>query len=226
MNPTPQDYLSAKVDADVRNALVVHHKGLVYLIAKACYRAPLPELDDLMQVGYLGVIRALKTFEPERGVQFSSYASWWIRNYVSMYVRRNHAAVAGMSRQCEMEIERDIEQAIGAKRETCERRLAATRRAVSLDAPLFDDGDATMVDALPAPDDVDSEVQSRATAQSVRHAIGALGDRDRLIVGQRMREETLQAIGDRLGITRERVRQLEAKARCRMRKAFGGRDGT
>lgn len=216
---TADQYLAARTDVALRNWIVTQHMGLVGMIARECYRPPLPEMDDLIQVGTFGLIKALQKYRPEVAA-FTTYSSWWVRSFIARYVRQNRPAVTGMCRQGSHEIEREMESLTGRKREACRHRLAASKRAVSLDAPIHD-WDTTVADLLEASDDVHAEALERETVKRVQRAARGLEDRDRLVLERRMRDHTLQEIGDSLGLSRERVRQLEDRAKDRLRFSLG-----
>lgn len=227
--------------------------NLRYVVAVAVqYRRYGLRLSDLVAEGNLGLMLAVAKFDPDRGTRFVTYAGYWIRAYVLDMVVRATSMVGGGSGPLRSKIffrlrrerakvanlvsdpeERDemLAQRFNMSTEKMRemtRRLDA--RDVSLDAQVFSDSQATMLDTLS--DDSALQDQMLSEAEHDRSVKGALGDalasldkRERYIVEQRImsdEEMSLAAIGRRLGVSRERARQLEARAKKKLKKELAG----
>ncbi|MEM6959024.1 MAG: sigma-70 family RNA polymerase sigma factor, partial [Myxococcota bacterium] len=222
--------------------------NLRYVVAVALqYRRYAIPLGDLLAEGNVGLVTAVKKFDPSRGTRFVTYAGYWIRAFVLEAVvrstslvgagsgplrsklffrlRRERAQVATIEHDPQRRIEIMAERfdTTPEKMEKMLRRLDA--KDVSLDAKVFDDAGATLVDTLVAEGDSVEAVVDRRTQQSrmedrLDDALGALDHRERFIVENRILsddEMTLAALGRELGVSRERARQLEARAKSKLR---------
>jgi RNA polymerase sigma-32 factor len=225
--------------------------NLRYVVAIALsYRRYGVRLADLVSEGNLGLMIALRKFDPTRGTRFVTYAAHWIRAYVLDHVIRAWSIVgvgAGplrskvffRLRREKAKILASTSDAVEANERLAERfgttadkitmlahRLEA--RDVSLDGKVFDDGATTLLDTLPGngPSQEDAylgEERSHAIHDRVREAVEKLDPRERFIVEYRMMadgpdELSLAEIGRRLGVSRERARQLEARAKQKIRR--------
>lgn len=213
------------------------------------YGLPFP---DLVSEGNIGLMQAAARFEPERGVRFSTYASWWIRSSIQDYVLRNWSIVrtgttaAQKSLFFNLRRLRALIKDVGSGALTPENRayvaqalrvgeddvdqmasrLAAVDR--SLNAPFTEDGDGEWQDLLAdeRPDPEASAMDSRDTSKRsewLGEAMDRLSDREQLIIRERrLREDsvTLEKLGVRLGISKERVRQIEHQALNKLKKAL------
>jgi RNA polymerase sigma-32 factor len=225
--------------------------NLRYVVAIALsYRRYGVRLADLVSEGNLGLMIALRKFDPSRGTRFVTYAAHWIRAYVLDHVIRAWSIVgvgAGplrskvffRLRREKAKILASTSDAIEANERLAERfgttpdkitmlahRLEA--RDVSLDCKVFDDGATTLLDTLPGNGPTQEEAflceeRSHAIHDRVREAVEKLDPRERFIVEFRMmadgaEELSLAEIGRRLGVSRERARQLEARAKQKIRR--------
>lgn len=213
------------------------------------YGLPFP---DLVSEGNIGLMQAAARFEPERGVRFSTYASWWIRSSIQDYVLRNWSIVrtgttaAQKSLFFNLRRLRALIKDVGSGALTPENRayvaqalrvgeddvdqmasrLAAVDR--SLNAPFTEDGDGEWQDLLAdeRPDPEASAMDSRDTSKRsewLGEAMDRLSDREQLIIRERrLREDsvTLEKLGVRLGISKERVRQIEHQALNKLKNAL------
>jgi len=226
--------------------LVTANLRLVVMIARDYQRA-VHNLLDLVQEGNIGLLEAVKNFDPYRGVRFPSYAVWWIRAYVIRYVMNNWRLVKVGTTQAQRKLffnlqkeqqrlEREgftpspklIAQQLGVKeREVVEMQQRLGAGDLSVDAPVGDGSDSTMLDFLPDATQTADAVATQEYHDLVRRAVSefkqTLAGKDLVIYERRlealMRDEdpdTLQVIGDEYGITRERVRQIEARLRKRL----------
>lgn len=181
------------------------HVGLVRRVIHQChYSSPgtrgTLDLEDLEQAGMLGVMRALQDYDPERGT-FSTYAWQWVRQYVRRELD-NHACTVRVPVHLQAE-----------RRKRKEKMTPAMR---SLDAPL-PDGMTTLHDVLgSAPATREHDFESL-----LEQAGSRLSDRDRRILrGRYLHDYTLEQLGAELDVSRERIRQLEAKALAQLRRAL------
>lgn len=233
-------------DSDAAVQLVTANLRLVVIVAREYQRA-FHNLLDLIQEGNVGLLEAVKQFDPYRGVRFPSYAVWWIRAYVIRYVMNNFRLVKVGTTQAQRRLffnlkkekarlealgftpsAREIAETLGVKeREVIEmdQRLA-TSSEVSTETPLgHGDGAGTMLDLLPGPShsaehDV-SEGEFYALMKEKIEEFGAgLKGREAEIYRERLVAEdplTLQELGDRYNVSRERVRQMEVVVKKKLR---------
>jgi len=239
--------LSLKGDSNASHRLV--EANLRYAVAVALqYRRYGIRVGDLVAEGNLGLMMAVKKFDPERGTRFVTYAGYWIRAYILDLVvrsstmvgagsgplrskiffrlRRERAKVANLVEDAD---ERD--EILAAKFNVSKERMQEmTRRLdardVSLDAQVFTDSSVALVDTmagdLPAQDEqyLEAERES-AVHELLSGALDGLDRRERYIVEQRIMsddEMSLADIGRELGVSRERARQLEARAKKKLQK--------
>ena len=231
-------------DREAARQLVTANLRLVVSIARRYERA-FRNLLDLVQEGNIGLMEALKNFDPYRGVRFPSYAVWWIRAYVIRYVMNNWRQVKLGTTQAQRKLffnlqkEKDrleregfspdpklIADRLAVKpSEVIEMDQRLSGRDLSVDTPVGDSGESTMLDFLGGGSE-DTET-SYADAQA-RHLIASkirefgesLSGKDSEIFHDRMIAEepmTLRELGERYEISRERVRQLEDRIRKRLR---------
>src|SRR5438067_6699433 len=230
-------------DREAAWQLVTANLRLVVMIAREYQRA-FHNLLDLVQEGSVGLLEAVKNFDPYRGIRFPSYAVWWIRAYIIRYIINNWRLVKVGTTQAQRKLffnlqkERDrlqregfapspklIAQRLDVKEKEVvemEQRLAA--RDVSVDAPLAEGEDATLLDFLPSREQtaeaVADEEYHRVIRETAHEFHKTLKGKDLVIYERRleplMRDEepvTLQEIGDEFGVSRERVRQIESRVK-------------
>jgi RNA polymerase sigma-32 factor len=225
--------------------------NLRYVVAIALsYRRYGVRVADLVSEGNVGLMIALKKFDPDRGTRFVTYAAHWIRAYVLDHVirawsivgvgagplrskvffrlRREKAKIMASTSDL-VEVGEKLAERFGTTPEKITmlaHRLEA--RDVSLDTKVFDDGVATVLDTLPSNGPSQEEEylgheRSSAIHEWVREAVEKLDPRERFIVQVRImadgpEELSLAEIGRRLGVSRERARQLEARAKQKIKR--------
>lgn len=225
-------------DIESAYTLVTSNLKLVIKIALE-YRRLWREIVDLIQEGNVGLMQAVKKYDPYRGVRFSSYAAWWVRAYIIRYIMNNTRMVKIGTTQAQrtlyfqlgkererlrrMGIEPDskaIAKSLKVKEsEVDEMTMRLSTGDLSLEAKRGHDGDFSLYDTIPALEpNTESRVADAETRsiylEKLSEFVATLADRDRKIFTMRwMRDDplTLQVVGEKLGITRERVRQLEAR---------------
>lgn len=228
--------INAGIDtADNMLLLYQQNKGLIYIIAKKY--SGLAELDDLAQEGYIGLCEAVSHYEPAAGVKFSSYAGKVIDRHMKRYIYGNsavtipehmNALLHQYNRLCSSFIARygrkptDTEichyLGLNGKQLALLKKAAQMSRTASLDAPISgEDGEATLCDTVEADCNTEEEVLERVQQEQLKEtiwkAVDSLPECQADVIRQRYAEgKTLQATGDSIGITRERVRQEEYKA--------------
>jgi RNA polymerase primary sigma factor len=233
----------AKQDADqAREQMIRAHLRLVVSIAKKYRRFTSLHLLDLIQEGNLGLMHAIEKFDYRRGVKFSTYAVWWIRQSISraiadqgrtiripVHMTATAAKVSRERRRLYQEHGRDagpgeIATRTGIPIPQVERALSMVQEPMSLDMPIGEDGDATLGDLVEAPDGADPHTAAETSALQdvVADALAKLTPREERILRMRFGigvtdEHTLEEVGKTFGVTRERIRQIEAKALQKLR---------
>jgi len=198
-------------------------------------------LPDLINEGNLGLIKAAEKFDETRGFKFISYAVWWIRQSIlqaiaeqSRIVRLPLNQVGSVNKinkilnRFEQENERrpsidEIADKIDLPEDKIADALKVTGKQVSVDAPFSDGEESSLLDVLPnanAPM-ADNELVKESLRNEIDRALQTLSERERNIIeafyGINQPEMTLEEIGDKFGLTRERVRQIKEKAIRRLR---------
>ncbi|MCP4500447.1 MAG: sigma-70 family RNA polymerase sigma factor [Deltaproteobacteria bacterium] len=194
-------------DIEARNILVLANLGLVHLLSNQM-RRPHVRYDDLVQEGTLGLLRATETFEPDRGVRFSTYCVYWIRAKLQRFLQK---------------LDRDDTPVVnGAKMQENEKgqRIRPRSRKLSFDGPIDDEEDRTLGDSIKAntfdPEEVSLKEEVKERVGHVLLDIAAELQDERLIpiIEQRLLAEepkTLAQLGELLSLSREGARLLENK---------------
>ncbi len=198
-------------------------------------------LPDLINEGNLGLIKAAEKFDETRGFKFISYAVWWIRQSIlqalaeqSRIVRLPLNQVGSLNKinkalsKFEQENERmpsseELAEILDIPREKISDTLRVSGRHVSVDAPFVEGEDNSLLDVLPNNDspNADSGLVNESLTKEIERALSTLTERERDIVknffGIGCQEMTLEEIGEKFNLTRERVRQIKEKAIRKLR---------
>ena len=227
---------------DARRDLLEANLRLVVSIARRYVNRGLSMLD-LVQEGNIGLMKAVDRFQHRRGFKFSTYATWWVRQGITRAIADFGRTIRlpvhvfealSQLRRTRDQLARELGRTptpveLGARMsltvDKVEILLAAGRQPVSLDTPVGEGDNTEMGDFLPNPDaesPEDTAIRHTLIAE-VERVMAPLADREREVLrlhyGLGDREHTLEEIGRRLSITRERVRQIEARALAKLRAA-------
>ena len=231
-----------------RERLVRAHLRLVVSIARKYRRSSSLDLLDLIQEGNMGLMHAIEKYNYRRGVKVATYAVWWIRQSIAraiadrgrtirIPVHMKEAATKVLREQRKFQqlegrnpSKDEIAARTGILPARVEQVLSMVREPTSLDLPVGEDGDATLGDLIEAPDTVDPHAAAEASAlqKLVAEALAGLTAREQRILRMRFgigggTDHTLEEVGRVFGVTRERIRQIEAKALKKLRHPIHGR---
>jgi RNA polymerase primary sigma factor len=185
-----------KGDEEARRILAVSNLPFVVAVAKK-FAGRGHRLDDLVQEGNVGLMKAIEHFDSKKNVRFATYAVWWIRAYITRYLKDNRSHVRGGEHE------------------------RASMSDFSLDTPLDDDSDSTYMERLEdggiTPDVAFLKLeQDEEVAEALQRVRRRLGDLGWDILQERLTQDkprTLEELGERWGVSRERVRQVELKTK-------------
>jgi RNA polymerase primary sigma factor len=225
-----------------REEMVKAHLRLVVAIAKKYRRNSSLDLLDLIQEGNMGLMHAVEKFNHRRGVKVSTYAVWWIRQSIARAIADQGRTIRIPVHMTEMagkvlRERRKFRQQLGREAAASEiagrtgiplgrveQVLSLVQEPTSLDLPIGEDGDATLGDLIEATDGINPQAAAEASALavSVSEALAELTPREQRILRMRFGidgagDHTLEEVGQVFGVTRERIRQIEAKALEKLR---------
>ena len=228
--------LALKGDEKSRDHMVRCNLRLVVKISRRYLNRGLALLD-LIEEGNLGLIRAVEKFDPERGFRFSTYATWWIRQNIeraimnqtrtirlpihiikelNVYLRKAREMTQALDHEPTFE---DIAKALDVDPKTVNRLLRLNERTLSVDSPMGDDSEKPLLDALTdINDDGPAQLlEDKNLKNKLEECLELLSEKQKAILIRRFgmqghEEATLEQVGLEVGLTRERVRQIQVEA--------------
>ena len=238
-------------DIDAAQQLITSNLRFVVKVAFE-YKSYGVKLQDLIQEGNIGLMMAVKKFNPYKGYRFISYAIWWIRAYIQNFIIKTWSLVKIGTTQAQKKLfykigkvrkalesggadekkyERLARDLDVAKEDIVEMEQRMSSRDLSLDTP-FDEGqelthlELLREDSLNQEEAIAQEEEKKIREHEVQNAMKRLNEKEVYVIKNRIMAEeplTLQEIGDHLKLSRERVRQIESEALKKLKKEFGTR---
>ncbi|WP_422974152.1 RNA polymerase sigma factor RpoS [Undibacterium sp. Ji49W] len=241
--------LAKQGDFEARQKMIEHNLRLVVSIAKHYINRGVALLD-MIEEGNLGLMHAIDKFEPERGFRFSTYATWWIRQSIERAIMNQARTI-----RLPVHMVRELNQILRAKYHLESQRrdgrdaalediallvdrpvdevqdiLTLSEHATSLDTPLDNDPQSSLMDMLPGDSDDAPDIRAEQHEMTilVRDWLSKLPDKQRIVIVRRFGLDnddpaTLETLADEMGITRERVRQIQQEALIKLKRSFASR---
>ena len=233
--------LSLKGDEAARKRMIESNLRLVVKISRRYINRGLTLLD-LIEEGNLGLIRAVEKFDPERGFRFSTYATWWIRQTIeraimnqtrtirlpihvvkelNVYLRASRELAQKLDHEPSAE---EIAALVDKPVENVERMLGLNERVTSIDTPMGKDSDKSLLDTIPDTVSTDPAtlLQNSNISGNLDNWLSALPEKHAEVLSRRFglrgyEMSTLEEVGREIGLTRERVRQIQVEALRKLR---------